>query len=196
MGERWWYVRHGIAWLPLLGCCAAAAATAGVLARWPSTAFGVLPVLLACCAAAAAFVFDEGAAPVVAVTPRGATWRRTARLAVALVPLAVWTLVVLVRPGELALDRRGWWLVGAAAIAFSVGLAALASRHEVDAPGSLLAALVALAMIGPVVVAGFFGADTVYPIEGFSSGVRSFWLAVAACGAGACLLALRPGMQR
>jgi hypothetical protein len=87
-------------------------------------------------------------------------------------------------------------VVGAATIALSAGLAAWASRREVDAPGSLLAALVALGVIGPVIVAGFLGADSVYPLEGFSSGVRTFWLAVACCGAAACFLALRPGIRR
>ncbi len=191
----WWYLRRGIPWLALLGCCAAAVALAGVLARWPSTALLMLPVLLACCAAGAAFVFDERATAVVAVTPRGATWRRTARLAVAGVPLAVWSSVVLLRPGDLALQRSGWWLVGAATIALVAGTAALASRRQVAAPGSLLAAVVALAVIGPVIVTSFLGWESIYPVEGFPAAVRTFWWVVAAAGAIACLAALRPGVR-
>ena len=49
-------------------------------------------MLLACCAAAAAFAYDENALPVVAVTPRGAGWRRANRLGVTLVPLSAWAL--------------------------------------------------------------------------------------------------------
>ncbi len=90
MASRWWYLRRGVAWQPVLGCLAAAVVAAGLLARWPSSAVLLLPALLAACAAAAAFVFDEPSISVVAVTPRGATWRATSRLLVAAVPFAVW----------------------------------------------------------------------------------------------------------
>ena len=195
MTLRWWYLRRGIPWLALLGCCAAALVLTGVLARWPEAAVGLLPALLACCAVAAAFLFDERATAVVAVTPRGATWRRTARLAVAAVPLAVWALVVAARPGDLPLERPGWWLVGAATIGLVTGIAALASRRDVAAPGSVLAGVIPVAVIGPVVVTAFLGWDTIYPIEGFGEGIRQFWLVVGVGGAIACVLALRPGVR-
>lgn len=115
----------------------------------PSSAVVLLPSVLARCAAASAFVFDERATAVVAVTPRGAGWRRTARLAVAVMPLAGWSAIVLVRPGDLPLERPGWWLLGGATIAMTAGLAAWASRREVAAPSSALAAVVALAVISP-----------------------------------------------
>jgi len=74
--------------------------TAVLLARWPDDAFLLAPALLACCAAAAAFAYDEDALAVVAVTPRGAGWRRANRLGVTLVPMSVWALVVALRPGD------------------------------------------------------------------------------------------------
>lgn len=192
---RWWYLRRGVAWLPLLTCCALAGLLTLAVRQWPSTALVLLPLLLACCVCAAAFVFDERAASVVAVTPRGAGWRRTARLAVAVVPLAMWTAVVVVRPGDLPLDRGDWWLIGAAATLLTVGLAALASRREVTAPGSVLATGAALATLAPVIVTNFAGWDPVYPLSDFGTGVRGTWLGVAAAGCLACLVALRPGVR-
>ena len=194
MTLRWWYLRRGVAWSPVLACCVAAVAAAGVLARWPSAAIGLLPVLLACCAGAAAFVFDEAATEVVSVTPRGGSWRRAARVTVAGVPLALWALVVLVRPGDLPLERPGWWLVGAATIVTVAGAAALASRRDVSAPGSFLAAVVVLAVLAPVVVTAFLGWQSVYPIDGFADAAWLFWLAVTVTGAVVWLLALSPSL--
>ena len=190
-----WYLRRAVPWAALLGCCAAAALLALTLERWPGSALIVLPALLACCAAAAAFVFDETPLAVVEVTPRGGSWRRTARLAVTCVPAAVWAVLVLARPGDLPLHRPSWGLVGAAAIALTAGVAGLMSRRAVTAPGSLLAAVVVLTVIGPVVLTAFLGWDSIYPIEGFPTATWRFWWLVAAGGAGACLLALRPGVR-
>ena len=195
MSQRWWYLRRGVAWPAIVGCAVAAGVTTGALARWPSSAGVLLPVVLACCAAAAAFVFDERGTAVVAVTPRGAGWRRTARLAVAVVPLVGWGAIVLVRPGDLPLERAGWWLVGAATIALTAGLAALASRREVSAPSSALAAVVTLAVISPVVVTSFLGWDSVYPVEGFARGAWVFWSVMAAAGVAVWSVALRPGIR-
>jgi hypothetical protein len=194
MAPRWWYLRRGVAWPALLGCCGAALAVAAALGRWPSTAVVLLPALLACCAAGAGFVFDERAAAVVAVTPRGGGWRRTSRLVVALLPLTVWGSVVLARPGDLPLDRWAWWSVGMATLALVSGGAALASRREVDAPGSLLASVVAFAVLAPVVVTGFLGWESVYPLADLAPAVWGFWVAVGAGGAAAWAAAARPGM--
>lgn len=183
MTLRWWYLRRGVPWLAVLGCCAAAGMLAGLLARWPASAVVLLPAVLACCAAAATFVFDERAVMVVTVTPRGAGWRRTARLAVALVPLGVWAVVVLVHPGDLPLDRGGWLLLGLAGVSLSVAAASLASRWEVPAPGAMLAPVVALAVIAPVIVSAFLGLDSIYPIGDFPQGVWVFWLVMALTGA-------------
>ena len=195
MSQRWWYLRRGVAWPALLGCCAAAVVVAGALSRWPSSATVLLPALLACCAAGAGFAFDEGAGAVVTVTPRGAGWRRTTRLAVALVPLALWCAVVVARPGDLPLDRSAWWSVGAATLALTSGLAAWLSRRAVDSPGAVLASVVAVAVLSPVVVTAFLGWESVYPVSDVAGGVRAFWLTVGASGLVAWVAATRPGLH-
>jgi hypothetical protein len=121
LSARLWYLRRGVAWLPVLACCAAAAVTALLMLQWPDSAGVLAPTVLACCAGAAAFVYDEDALPVVAVTPRGASWRRATRLAALLLPLAVWAVVVALRPGHVPLARPGWWLLGGATVLLVAG---------------------------------------------------------------------------
>ena len=186
-----WYLRRAIPWMALLGCLAGALVLAVALDRWPTTAMILLPALVATCAAAAAFTFDEVSLAVVEVTPRGSSWRRAARLGAALLPLGVWSLVVAVGPGDLPLSRGSWMLVGVAAIALTAGLAGLASRRAVATPGGSLAAVVVLAVLSPLVVGEFLGWESLYPIGDFTSGVLTFWLAVAAAGVLACLASLR-----
>lgn len=195
MTQRWWYLRRGVAWTALWGCLAAAAFVTAALAWWPTAAAVLLPALLGCCAAGSAFVFDERATAVVAVTPRGAGWRRTARLAVVALPLGGWGVVVLVRPGDLPLERLDWWVLGGVTIAFTAGLAAMASRREVAAPGSTLASVIALVVLSPVVVTAFLGWDSVYPLDGLAGGAWAFWSVVAAGTALLWLAALRPGIK-
>lgn len=195
MRARLWYLRWGVAWLPVLGACGAAAVTAVLLARSPDDAFLLAPALLACCAAAAAFVYDEDALLVVAVTPRGAGWRRVNRLGVALVPFSVWALVVALRPGDVQLSRSGWWLLGGAGVLLVAGSAALASRRLVPTPGAVLAPVVALAAVAPVTLAGMFSWGTLYPIGDFPDPVRTVWLGVAFTGAAVCGVSLRPGLR-
>jgi hypothetical protein len=185
-----WYLRRAIPWMALLGCCAGAVLLALALDRWPSTALLVVPALLASCAAAAAFTFDEPSLEVVAVTPRGARWRRTARLAVAAVPFLVWSMLVLVRPGDLPLSRGAWLVVGLAAISTSAGLAALASRRAVPSPGGALAGGVVLTAISPVIVCGFLDWEPLYPLGDFPTGVLTVWLALAGAGVLACVVAV------
>ncbi|MCY4726849.1 hypothetical protein NYO98_11225 [Nocardioides sp. STR2] len=193
MAPRWCYLRRGVAWTALLGCCGAALALAVALDQWPEAAVVLLPALLACCAAGVAFAFDEHAVTVVAVTPRGGGWRQVSRLAVALLPLAVWGAVVLAGPGDLPLDRWAWWSVGAATTALVSGVAALASRREVGTPGSLLASVVSFAVLAPVIVTGFLGWGSVYPLADLAPGAWAFWASVGAGGAVMWVAATRPG---
>jgi hypothetical protein len=195
LSARLWYLRHGVAWLPVLGACGAAVTTAVLLAWWPDDAILLAPAVLACCAAAAAFVYDEDALPVVAVTPRGAAWRRANRLGVTLVPLSVWAVVVALRPGDVQLARPGWWLLGSATFLLVAGSAALASRRLVPTPGALLAPVVAVAAVAPVTLAGMFSWGSIYPIGDFPDAVRTVWLCVALSGSLACAVALRPGLR-
>jgi hypothetical protein len=193
LSTRLWYLRRGVAWLPLLGGCGVAAGIAVLLARWPDDAFLLAPALLACCAAAAAFAYDEDALPVVAVTPRGGGWRRANRLSVTLVPLSVWAVVVALRPGDVAFWLPGWWLLGGATVLLVAGSAALASRRLVPTPGALLAPVVALAAVAPVTLSGMFSWGSLYPIGDFPDSVRTVWLGVALSGAAVAAVALRPG---
>ena len=195
MSARLWYLRRGVPWLPLLGSFAVAVVTALLLVRWPDEAFLLGPVLLACCAAGAAVGFDEDALLVVAVTPRGAGWRRVNRLVVSLVPVALWFIVVTVRPGDLQVSRPGWWLLGVAVIVLVAGSAALASRRLVPTPGALLAPVVALAVVAPVTVSGMFSWGSLYPIGDFPDVVRTVWLGVALSGVAVTAMALRPGLR-
>jgi hypothetical protein len=195
LSARLWYLVRGVAWLPVLGGCTAAAVSALLIARWPDQAFLLAPAVLACCAAGAAFAYDEAALPVVAVTPRGAGWRRANRLCVTLLPLSAWVLVVILRPGGVQLARVDWWLLGGATILLVAGSAALASRRYVPTPGALLAPLVAVAAVAPVTIGGMFSWGTLYPIGDFPDPVRTVWLAVAVTGAAVCVVALRPGLR-
>jgi hypothetical protein len=151
----------------------------------------LLPAMLGCCVAAAGFCFDEPAPALAAVTPRGGGWRLSTRLAAAAVPLALWVLLVLLRPGGLELTRRGWWFAGLCATFLVVGLAAVAARREVAAPGTSLAAAVTLGVFTPVVIGMFLGWQSVYPVEEFPRGVLVFWSAVGIAGAATCAAALR-----
>lgn len=182
---RAWYLGKAIPWTALLGCCLAAVVAALLVARWPTVEEALLPVLLGACAAAAGFVFDEPLPSLAEVTPRGTTWRRTTRLVAVSVPAATWLAVMAGRPE--------WWLVGGASIGLLVGLAGLAARRGIGAPGSTLAASVAVAVFVPLVLSIMLGWTLVYPFGPLTSTIVTFWSSIAALGAVTLGLALRPG---
>ena len=193
---RLWYARRGISWLPLLACLVLALFAVLLVRQWPTWGIALLPASLALSAAATGFVFDESATAVVAVTPRGAGWRRTARCVVALLPASVWvgtvTALDVVTPG---LDRGGWVLAGLGCQLVALGAAALASRQGVDAPGSAVASVLILLVLMPMVVGPMAGWEPVFPLGAFETWVALFWVAVAAVGAAFLARALRPGLR-
>lgn len=192
---RLWYVRRGAPWAPLLACCGLATGAALLARQWPE-ALGLLrPAALACCAAAAAFLFDEGAAPVVSVTPRGSWWRRSARLALVALPAFVWSIVLALEPEAAPTDRWSWSLAGLACIAAAVGGAALLARRGVAAPGAGVAAAAAFLVLAPLVVGPIAGWDPVLPLGAFPDRAVALWCAVAVWGAGSTAWAVRPGLR-
>ena len=191
---RRWYARRGVAWTPLLACCALALVGAAFGRAWPNAVGVLLPAALALCSAGAGFVFDEPASVVVAVTPRGAGWRRSTRVAVALIPLAVWFGVLASLPAGTGSQRAAWGLAGSACVLLATAAAGLASRAQVTAPGASIAAVVALGLLGPHLMSPFLGWD---PLPGgpFPDSVVTFWLALTGAGVLACAWALRPGLR-
>lgn len=192
---RWWYVGRGVSWAPLLACCALAGVAALVGRGWPGAAAVLLPVELALVSAGAAFVFDEAAAPLVAVSPRGAWWRRSSRIALGLVPLGTWLALLALAPTALAAHRPSWVLAGVACLAVAVGISAWCSRRQVADPGASVAAAVVGAQLVPLVVGPLAGWDPVLPVERFGAGLVSFWVGVAVAGVGLVAWAVRPGLR-
>lgn len=193
---RAWYLRRAVPWTALLGCCLTVGVAAGLLARWPAAEEALLPVLLGACATAAGFAFDEPLPSLAEVTPRGGTWWRTTRLSVASLPVLLWLAVLGWRPGHVPEERPGWLLAGAASIVLVTGAAALAARRGVRAPGPVLAAWVAIAVYVPLVLAIMLGWVLVYPFGHLTQTIVLFWSTLAALGALALALALRPGLRR
>jgi len=192
---RLWYVRRGAPWAPLLTCCTLGAIAALLGRQWPESLTLVRPAALACCAAGAAFVFDEGAVPVVAVTPRGAWWRRSARLALVALPFLAWSGVLALEPAAAPTHRPSWALAGTACIVASVGVAALLARREVAAPGTGVAAAATFLVLAPAVVGPVAGWDPVLPLGAFPDWAVALWCAVAVCGAASTAWAVRPGLR-
>lgn len=193
---RFWYARRGISWVPLLACLALTLAVPLVLRQWPSTGLAMLTAALAFSAAAAGFAFDEPATAVVAVTPRGAGWRRAVRCAAVLLTMAAWLVVVAtLDTRDIPADKSGLVLAGVGCQMLALGVAALASRHEVAAPGSGVAAGVAVLLMAPMVVAPMLEWDPLLPVAPVGSWVTEFWVGAVALGAALIVRALRPGLN-
>jgi hypothetical protein len=193
---RLWYAGRAVPWIPLLACLALAGTAAAVGHRWPDALVVLLPAALAACAAAAGFAFDEAALPVVAVTPRGAGWRRSTRLGVATIPLLWWLGVVGTVPGTVGPDRLSWTIVGLACIGFATAVAALGNRRDTAAPGSAVAPLVAGLVLTPLVIGPVGGWPPIFPLGPFPDDLTTAWGAGAATAAGLAAWALRPGPPR
>lgn len=151
-----WYARRAIPWIPFLACLLVASAAFAAAAVWPALAAVFLPGTLAASAAAPGFLLDDPAAPATRVTPRGARWAPLTRVAVALVPAALWVAAVTtVAPDG---DRHTRWvLAGWSAQLLALGLAWWVSRRGVAAPGSTVAPAVAGLTLVPIVIGPFVG---------------------------------------
>lgn len=192
---RLWYVRRGASWAPLLTCCGIALVAGGGGRHWPGAAVLAQPTALACCAAAAAFVFDEPAVAVVTVAPRGAWWRRSARLALVSLPLLAWVAALGLLPDSTPTHRPSWLVAGVATTVVAAGVAALCARHQAAAPGAGIAAGVTGAVLTPVVVGPVAGWRPLLPLEAFPSWLMTLWCVVAALGLVVVGWAVRPGVR-
>ena len=190
---RWWYLRRGVPWPAVTGCCAVVLALSASAFRWPSTAVVSLPFGLAAAAAASGFLLDEVAAPVVEVTPRANEWWSGTRYAAAVLPLTLWWGVVLWLPETTRGDVSGWLLAGTAGCLLAVGAASTASRAGTGRPGAALATTIALATAGPLAVGPLLGLSAPYPFPGAGAWVTWFW---AAAGLVALVLLSRPWWRR
>ncbi len=193
---RFWYARRGISWVPLLACLALTVIAALAIRVWPSTALVLLTGGLACTAAAAGFAFDEPATAVVTVAPRGAGWRQTVRCAVLLLPMTVWVgVVVTLDRTEVAVDRGVLLLAGVGCQMLALGVAALASRHEVGAPGSGVAAGVAVLLMAPLVAGPMLELSPIIPLSPVASWVTELWVGTLVVGGLLVARAVRPGIR-
>ena len=152
---RLWYVRRGIPWVPFLACLALVVGAAGAIARWPQLSGGLLPAASGLGAAATGFVLDEPAAEATNVTARGGRWARLARAGVALVPVAIWLIVVETAPA--GTHRTGWTMTGLTGQAAAMTLAVLARRRGSATPGALIAPAVAGLTLAPFVIGPILG---------------------------------------
>ena len=92
------------------------------------------------------------------------------------------------------LHRGPWLLAGAAAVLLVTAGAGLASRAQVTAPGSSIAGVVALAVLGPHLMSPFLGWDPL-PAGAFPGSVVTFWVTALALGITGCAWVLRPGLR-
>ncbi|WP_036555895.1 hypothetical protein [Nocardioides insulae] len=183
-----WYLRRAVPWRSVLGCLACGAVVALVVQRWEYTGSTLGPVLVLVTIAGAAFVFDEPAAAVAAVAPRGDRWARSARLTAAVVPLFGAVLLATTTPGP----SGGDWIPVLCGLSALVLVSALAvASRGVSRPGSAVASAVVLVGTAPLVTGMFLDVDSPYPAPDLSSAVTGAWYAVAAvCLAGLLRLLL------
>lgn len=183
---RFWYLRRAVPRAAPLGCLVAAVVVTLLVNQWPGIALVGLPLVVATCAAAAGFAYDEPAAAVAAVTPRAGWWRGSARLIAALGPLLMLLVLLASMPGELRLDRGGWWLIGVAFVSLAVAPAAWAARSQVGRPGGAVAGGAVLLGIAPVVVTLMLGWEPIYPLGEFPGWAQALWTVAAMLGGAGC----------
>jgi hypothetical protein len=159
--------------------------------RWPDTGGVLLPYALAACAAGAGFLMDECAAAVVRVTARGGAWRVLARSSALLLPVALWTVLVIGLPAAATTQRGTLLLAGAAGCLLAAGAAAAAARAGATAPGTHLAAAAVGLTTVPFVLGGFLGWDPVVPVHDAAVWVGPFWVVVGVLALACSAVGLR-----
>jgi hypothetical protein len=177
-------ILRGIDWAAvLLGSTLGAMILAGsVTFARAAPPFGYLRLGLVALAAAAAFVLDEAAAAAVDAVPRTRQHRTAARVAVVLLPFAIWAGGIGALKVRVAVAPVGALLVeGGGVLTLTVALAALlrvAGRNE---PGEVVSAgmcttLLAVLVFDPPHLA-------VFPLGGDWTASTALWAAVTIMGA-------------
>ncbi len=177
-----WYARRAVPWAVLLADLGLLLGMLLAVHRWHGTAGLLLPFGLAVSAAACGFLFDEDAAQVTAVTPRGGRWAGSVRVTMALLPLAGWVAAVASLPGALRVDVAGWALAGSAAGLLALGISGLSARLGVPRPGGQVASAVVLLVTLPLVVGPMLRWEPVFPSGAFPAWVTALWSGIGAIG--------------
>lgn len=191
----WWFVRRAVPWTSVVPGLAAGAVLVAAGHRWDSLSAPALPLVVLLAAAGSAFVQDDQARSVVAVTPRGARWAPARRLAVGWAPGLVAAALVALAPGAFG---RGWSLVVAATIALTLALALVGAAQQVARPGAAVAGAVVLLGLVPVTVGPFLQLPDLYPHPDLTAAATRTWLALllASSAATAWLLIAHPHSLR
>ena len=185
---RLWYLRRAVPWAALLGGLVAAAGLVGLTRAWEGFTGLGLPLAALLAASCAAFVFDEPAVAVTAVTPRGSRWGRSARLALAGLPVLAGSALLAAAPGDT--DLAGWTVV-VLGLGGTVALLALAgSVRQLARPGSAVASAAVLLGMTPIVLGLFLDFRSPYPLPPLTDGLTAFWGSASTISVLACAVLL------
>lgn len=136
------YAATAVAWRRVVPAVLLAAVIIELVRRWPGPLWSLQAAAVGLIAGAAAWCFDEPAASVVDVAPRGIAWRTCARGLGVLVVLAVWTGVVWAARADL-LDRAGAvYLQGVGAVLVACAWSTWRRGAGASSPGTTVAAAV------------------------------------------------------
>lgn len=134
------YAATAVAWRRVTPAVLLAAILLELVRRWPGPLWSLEPAAVGLVAGAAAWCFDEPAALVVDVSPRGLAWRTCARGFGVLAVLGVWSAVVWAARADL-LDRAGAvYLQGVGAALAACAWATWRRGWGATSPGTTVAA--------------------------------------------------------
>ncbi|NYG57088.1 hypothetical protein BJ980_000011 [Nocardioides daedukensis] len=177
-----WYLRRAVPWAGSLSCLAVALALIAVITEWPRLVGTGLPAMVLLTGAAAGFAFDEAAVRVTSVTVRGTRWAPLARLLAALVLALGGAGLAVAAADEAVLDRSDWALLALALGGGTAVVAVFLGRHQVARPGSWIASALVLAGLTPLVLAMLVELRSPYPLEAWTSTLRTGWASIAVLG--------------